>query len=185
MSSRSSRFRWIGERRGNRVGPIDRSDLRAFRAIGIVLLLVAMVVTAIFGINFDVAAYTTFRGELRTARGTVTDVQSTGWHEPGTNPRHRGEQSEIVAVSYEYTDPAGVKRAGVSYGPGSRLTPGTQVTIEYPVGQQDISRIRGYRCARFDRIPAALWILVGTGVVLLAVGMLHPLRRRRSARSDD
>ena len=76
MSSISSRLRWIGERRGNRVGPVDASDLRAFRAIGLVLLVVAAVVTAVYAVDFDVAAYTTFRGELKTAQGRVTVVAS-------------------------------------------------------------------------------------------------------------
>jgi hypothetical protein len=186
MGSIISRFRWIGQRRGNRVGPVDASDLRAVRVIGIVMLVVAAVVTVAYAVDFDYAAYTTFRGELRTAQGTVTAVEPTDTHEPGTPWRQRDERSRIVAVRYAFTAPAGTERAGVSYRPGARPTPGARVTVEYPVGRPEVSRIRGYRSAKIDRLPLALYILTGTGAVLLAVGLLYPLNgRRRTPRRDD
>lgn len=187
MSSIGSRLRWIGERRGNRVGPVDASDLRACRAIGVVLLLVSLAVAVYIGIDFDYAAYTTFRGELRTARGTVTAVGPTDTYEPGVRSARsrRDERSRIVAVRYTFVGPDRVERTGVSYRPDSRLTVGAQVTIEYPAGRPEVSRIRGYRTATFDRPPAALYILAGAGGALVAVATFYPLDRRRAACSDD
>ena len=77
MSARTSRFAWIGQRRGNRVGPIDESDLAAFRVLGVILLVAALAVTIYYSLDFDFAAYTTFRGQLQTARGTVVAVEPT------------------------------------------------------------------------------------------------------------
>ena len=57
VSTRTSSFAWIARRRGNRVGPIDRSDLKAFRVIGAILLLVSLGVTVYYGLDLDYPAY--------------------------------------------------------------------------------------------------------------------------------
>lgn len=172
---------WIGERRGNRVGPPDATDFRTFRGIGLVLLACAAAITLFYLVNFDVAAYTVFRGELRTGRGVVTLVEATGWYEPGTRRVRRDARTEIVAVTYSFVDHRGVARVGVSFRPNARPTVGTQVTVEYPVDQPDTSRIRGYRTARYASMPGALGLLAGVGVVFLAVGILGGRRRSRGA----
>jgi hypothetical protein len=176
MSARASRFGWIGQRRGNRVGPIDRSDLAAFRVIGTILLVVCVAVTAYYGMDFDYAAYTTFRGELRTARGAVTAVEPTDRYEPGvmrvgTKHARRDETTQIVAVHYIFVDSSKVERRGVSYLPASKLKVGANVTIEHPVGRPEVSRIRGYRTAKYDRLSIGVPIMAGAGAVLLAVGL--------------
>ncbi len=145
------------------------------------LLLVAAIVTGLYAVDLDVAAYTTFRGELVTAEGTVTAVEPTDTYEPGTRWSRRDEHTRIVAVRYSFTDPARSEQTGVSYLPDSRLANGTRVTIEYPVGQPDVSRIRGYRSAKLDRLPLALGILAGTDVALLLVGLLWRTDRDRGA----
>ncbi len=184
MSTRSGRFAWIGQRRGNRVGPVDRSDLNAFRVIGVILILVALGVTVYYGLNFDYAAYTTFRGDLRTARGTVVAVEPTGSYEPGvtrgfSRRNRRDENTRIVAVSYAFVDASKVERHGVSYRPNAQAKVGADVTIEHPVGRPDVSRIRGYRTAKFDTLPIALPILAAVGVVLLGVGLFWRVGGRR------
>lgn len=184
MSARTSRFAWIGQRRGNRVGPIDRSDLNAFRVIGVILMLVALGATVYYGLNFDYAAYTTFRGELRTARGTVTAVEPTASYEPGASDgrskrARRDETARIVAVSYTFVDADKVERHGVSYRPNAQLKVGAAVTVEHPVGRPDVSRIRGYRTAKFDTLPIALPILAAVGVGLLGVGLFWRVGGRR------
>jgi len=171
MSTLLGRFAWVGQRRGNRRGPIDRSDLKAFRVIGAILVTVALVVTAVYGLDFDYAAYTSFRGDLMTARGTVVAVAPTGSHEPGTKQARRDVRTEVVAVSYVFVDANRVERRGVSYRPDARAKVGSPVTIEYPVGRPEVSRIRGYRAAKYDSVPIGLPILGATGVVLLAVGL--------------
>ena len=188
MSTRTSSFAWIARRRGNRVGPIDHSDLKAFRAIGVILLLVALGATVYYGLDFDYAAYTTFRGELKTARGTVTAVEPTDRYEPGvmrvgTKHARRDETTQIVAVHYTFVDANKVERRGVSYLPASRLQVGASVTIQHPVGRPEVSRIRGYRTAMYDTVPIALPIFAGAGLVLLMVGLFWRVGGRR--RDDD
>jgi len=184
VSTRTSSFAWIARRRGNRVGPIDRSDLKAFRVIGAILLLVSLGVTVYYGLNFDYPAYTTYRGELRTARGTVTAVEPTDRYEPGvmrvgSKSARRDETTQIVAVRYTFVDANNVERQGVSYRPNAQAQVGAAMTIEYPVGRPEISRIRGYRTALYDTVPFALPIMAGAGIVFLAVGMLWRVGKRR------
>jgi hypothetical protein len=183
VSALLGKLSWIGRRRGNRVGPVDASDRAAFRVIGIILLAVTAAVAAYYALDFDFAAYTTFRGPLSTARGTVIAAEPTGTHEPGTKWRLRDERTEIVAVRYRFTDPAGVERVGVSYRPGSLLKPGAAVTVQYPTGRPEVSRIRGYRAAKLDHVPIGLPIVGGVGLVLMAVGVSGS--RSRAAYRDD
>lgn len=183
MSARRSRFAWIGQRRGNRVGPIDESDLAAFRVIGAILLVVCLAATAYYALDFDYAAYTTFRGELRTARGVVVAVKPADRYEPGvmrvgTKHARRDETTQIIAVHYAFVDPGQVERQGASYLPASKLKAGATVTIEYPVGRPEVSRIRGYRTAMYDSVPFPLGILAGAGAVLLGVGLFWRVSRR-------
>jgi hypothetical protein len=56
------------------------------------------------------------------------------------------------------------------------------VTVEYPVSRPEVSRIRGYRSAKIDRLPLALYILAGTGTTLLAIGLLWRVAGDRAAR---
>lgn len=175
-------LRWIGQRRGNRTGPLDRSDFRWFRGLGWFLLAAAALILLFYAANFDFAAYTLFRGELRSARGTVTLVSATGWHEPGTPRVRRDARTEIVAVTYSFVDSGGTARTGVSYRPNVRLTAESQVTVEYPVGRPEVSRIRGYRTAKFSSMPWALGLMGGAGGLLLAVGLIG--ERCAGRRSD-
>ena len=184
MSARTSRFAWIGQRRGNRVGPLDRSDLKAFRVIGTIWLLVALGVTVYYALDFDFAAYTTFRGELRTARGTVVAVEPTDRYEPGvmrvgTKHARRDETTQIDAVHYTFVDANKVERSGVSYRPNAQAKVGAAVTIEHPIGRPEVSRIRGYRTAMYDSVPFPLAIMAGAGAVLLAVGLFWRVGGRR------
>jgi hypothetical protein len=140
-------------------------------------------VTAFYALNFDFAAYTTFRGELRTARGSVTAVDPTDTYEPGTKWSRRNERTQIVAVRYTYIDLHKVERHGISYRPNAQVKVGAAVTIEHPVGRPEVSGIRGYRTAPIDAIPVALPIMAGVGIVLLAVSVL--MRSRVQRRESD
>jgi hypothetical protein len=177
-------LRWIGERRGNRVGPLDRSDFRWFRGLGWFLLVAAALILLFYAANFDFAAYTLFRGELRSARGAVTLVRPTGWYEPGTRRVRRDAGTEIVEVAYSFVDSSGTTRSGVSYRPNVRLTAESQVTVEYPAGRPEVSRIRGYRTAMYDSMPWALGLMGGAGAVLLGVGLFGGRGFAKRAKED-
>jgi hypothetical protein len=184
VSTRTSSFAWIARRRGNRVGPIDRSDLAAFRVIGVILSLVSLAATIYYGLDFDYASYTTFRGELRTVRGTVVAVEPTDRYEPGvmrigSKSARRDETTQIVAVHYTFIDANKIEHRGVSYRPNAPAKIGSEVTIQHPVGRPDVSRIRGYRSAAYDTVPVALPIMAGAGVVLFGVGLFWRVGGRR------
>lgn len=184
MSTLLGRFSWIARRRGNRVGPIDQSDLAAFRVIGTIRLLVVLGATVYYGLEFDYASYTTFRGDLRTARGTVVAVEPTDRYEPGVSDglskrARRDETTRIVAVRYTFVDANKVERRGMSYRPSAQAKVGASATIEHPVGRPEVSRIRGYRTAKYDTVPIALPIMAGAGVVFLGVGMFWRVGGRR------
>jgi hypothetical protein len=110
-------------------------------------------------------------------------VESTGSYEPGTKRSRRDERSEIDAVRYTFVDANRVERQGISYRPNVRLKGGDAVTVEHPVGRPEVSRIRGFRGAKYDSIPVALAIMGAVGVVLLVVGVVG--RNRRRGRADD
>ena len=140
--------------------------------------------TVYYGLAFDFAAYTTFRGELRTARGTVVAVEPTEHYEPGvmrvgTKHARRDETTQIVAVHYIFVDASKVERRGVSYRPHAQAKVGAAVTIEHLVGRPEVSRIRGYLTAMYDTVPVALPIMAGAGIVLLGVGLFWRVGRRR------
>jgi hypothetical protein len=172
VSTRRASWAWIVRRRGNRVGPLDASDLAAFRAIGAILIVVSLVVGGYYALNFDFGAFTSFRRPLQTARGTVTAVERTGSHEPGTKWSRRDDRTEIVAVQYSYVDQDRVERRGTSYETRVRLKPGDPVTVEHPVGQPEVARIRGFRTAKYDTMPWALGIIAGVGLALVGFGVL-------------
>lgn len=183
MSTRTSRWAWISQRRGDRVRPVGRSDLGPFQVIGAIILAVALVMTAFYALDFDFAAYTTFRGELHVARGTVVAVEPTDSFEP-ENQAMRSRRSRldtrprIMAVRYSFVGTDRVEHHGVSYRPNSPLKADDAVTIEHPAGRAEVSRIRGYRSAKLDTLPIGLPIMGGVGIVLLAVGRFWRVGRR-------
>ena len=97
----------------------------------------------------------------------------------GTKHARRDETTQIDAVRYSFADANKVEHQGVSYRPNVRAKVGSTVTIEHPAGRPEVSRIRGYRTAKYDSVPIALPIMAGTGAVLLSVGLCWRVGRRR------
>src|SRR3954471_13737712 len=105
MSAESSQIGRASVGQDRVLGRVRDSDHRALCVIGGVLLLGSLVVGLVYSVDFDFAAYTTFRGTLHSAEGTVTAVEPTDTFEPGTRWSHRDERTRIVAVRYALVDP--------------------------------------------------------------------------------
>ncbi len=185
MSRSTTRHRWIWTRRGNKVGPVPKAERASYVGLGWLLIGLSAFLTLWFAIDLDVAAYTEFRGQLATARGRVVAVEPTGTHEPGIRRGSRSDLNEIVAVRYTFIDADRIERGGVSYRPGARPAVGATVTVEYPVGRPEVSRLRGYRTAKYASVPWGVFVPAVMGVVVMACGYGLIGGRGRSDRDGD
>lgn len=118
----------------------------------------------VFAANTDVAAMFAFRGELETAAGQVLKGEQTAFSEGG------GEGSSgtpIYALRYQFSY-RGQTYEGVSYQLGARAELPQRVTVEFPVGRPERSRIQGMRTAPFGWpvLFVLVFPLVGAGFVL-------------------
>jgi hypothetical protein len=115
-----------------------------------------------------------FWGAVETARGTIVRVDKTRSSEGG------GEGSDgtpIYACRYRFTRPDGVEHTGVSYVVGRPVDEAEAgpVTIEFPKGRPERSRVRGMRRAPFPAIAAF-------PVIFPIIGMVFAGHRLASGR---
>lgn len=104
-----------------------------------------------------------FLGELETARGVVTSVETLNFE---VNER------KVQKIGYKFTV-RGVEREGVSYSTSGSHTVGRDATIEYPAGNPDRSRIKGGTTA-----PMPIWCLFvvifpAVGMIFFTIGFRH------------
>ncbi|MCD4824453.1 MAG: DUF3592 domain-containing protein [Phycisphaerae bacterium] len=115
-----------------------------------------------------------FQGQLATAEGTVTHCEESSFSKDNSNT---SENTPIYANHYTFTDSDGRERSDVSYASGEQLEPGKSVTLEFPQGKPELSRIKGMR-----RSPMSLWNMIVlifplVGLVFIVIG----LRKGRKA----
>lgn len=118
----------------------------------------------VFAANTDVAAMIAFRGTLETAEGQILAGEETAFSEGG------GEGSSgtpIYAIRYQFSH-QGQTFEGVSYQLGARAELAERVTIEFPAGRPERSRIQGMRTAPFGWpvLFVVLFPLIGAGFVI-------------------
>ena len=99
----------------------------------------------IFAMNSDPTAWITFRGKLETATGTVLGADETSFSEGGSE---HTDGTRIYAHRYRFTY-QGHAYEGVSYRLGAQAEADGTVTIEFPEGRPQRSRIQGMRSAPF------------------------------------
>ncbi len=123
-----------------------------------------MIFVLLFWGNVDFASLLYFHGHLQTEQGMVTDVEKTHVSEGGLEG---DEGSPIYAYYYQFTT-AGRQFNGVSYQDGINYSNYAAVTIEFPEGKPEHSRINEMRCAPFGPGIALIIIfpLAGFGMVL-------------------
>jgi hypothetical protein len=105
-----------------------------------------------------------------TARGQVVRIQET---------RASENDTRIWAVHYRFRDEKDRAHEGLSYASGTRLQPGSEVTVEYNADDPKTSRIEGLRTAPFSAFMwfVAIFPLIGWGMVV--AGLLRGRRHLR------
>jgi hypothetical protein len=127
-----------------------------------------MIFVWIFAMKSDPAAVWAFRGELASAPGTVIATDDTHYSEGGSE---HGGGTPVYAHRYRFTF-QGRQYEGVSYRLGAQAEANTTVTVEFPQGRPERSRIRGMRsapCGAFV-LFVVLFPVVG---LLFVLGKLH------------
>jgi len=115
----------------------------------------------VFYLNADLTSWLVFQGEVQTAPGQVVRCEATNASE--NNVR-------VYVLDYEF-EWDGDTRRGTSYSTGGTRKKGDSVTVEFPEGRAEKSRIEGMR--RFQFGPAAGLVLIFplVGFAFVASGM--------------
>lgn len=95
-----------------------------------------------FTLNADLTSWHRFRGQLETSEGKVIDCKKTLFSEGGS--KHR-KGTPVYEIHYDFTIADGSEYKGLSYITGKQFEQGQKVTIEYPQGKPQTSRIKGMR----------------------------------------
>lgn len=121
--------------------------------LGWVFTGMGLMFAVVFAGNADLSSWRDFRGPLETAPGLITTSEEThaseggGKHSRGTPIYERHFKFHAGGRDYE----------GTSYCTGGGLRDGQAVTVEFPAGRPDVSRIQGMRRALFG--PAVAFVL--------------------------
>lgn len=137
--------------------------------LGWVFLGFGMIFVWIFAANTDPFAFFVFHGHLETARGVVTSVEETDFSEGGSE---HTPGTPIYRLCYRFSY-QGHDFEGASYRLRAPRKSIHDVTIEFPAGRPNRSRIRGMRSAVFG--PFALIAAIFPAIGLLFV--VFTLRR--------
>jgi hypothetical protein len=95
-----------------------------------------------FTLNADLTSWYHFhfRGRLETVEGTVLRSKKTSFSTGGSE---HSDGTPIYANHYSFVGPGEVEYEGVSYRTSRELKKGRKVTVEYPPGEPQVSRIKG------------------------------------------
>lgn len=129
-----------------------------------------------FTLNSDLTSWYHFRGPLETAEATVHDSKQTTFSVGGSKRR---SGTPIYANHYWFVGPGEVEYEGVSYRKGRQLGQGQKVTVEYPPGQPQRSRIKGMRTSPVGLFGLMPIIFPVVGLCLMAVGLRKGIRGNR------
>jgi len=95
-----------------------------------------------FTLNADLTSWYRFRGQLETSEGKVIDCKKTLYSEGGSK---HSKGTPVYEIHYDFTTADGTEYKGLSYITGKQFELGQKVTIEYPQGKPQTSRIKGMR----------------------------------------
>ena len=95
-----------------------------------------------FTLNADLTSWYRFRGQLETSEGKVIDCKKTLYSEGGSK---HSKGTPVYEIHYDFTTADGTEYKGLSYITGKQFELGQKVTIEYPQGKAQTSRIKGMR----------------------------------------
>lgn len=126
-----------------------------------------MIFLLLFASHADFSSWTEFHGALKTASGMIVSSEKTHASEGGGNHR-RG--NPIYAYHYRFSV-NGTEYHGTAYATGGGPRNHQAVTVEFPAGKPDISRIQGMRRAMFGPEVGFVVIfpLIGLAIVLASL----------------
>lgn len=134
----------------------------AFNQAGWFVLGFGMAFVWAFTLNADLTGWYLFRGRLDTTEGKAIDCKKTSFSEGGSK---HSKGTPVYAIHYAFTAADGTEYKGLSYITGKQFKQGQKVTIEYPQGRPQTSRIKGMR-----RKPVGLFGLIP--VIFPLIGLL-------------
>ncbi len=136
-------------------------------AMGWFFFAFGMIFAWIFGARGDYSSAFVMRGKLETTTALVTAVRDTHFSEGGGK---HSKGTPIFACDYQFHH-AGADHEGTSYRRGGGAKTGDRVSVEFPAGRPDHSRLRGMRRAPFGPAVAFVFIFpaLGLGFVLPAL----------------
>jgi hypothetical protein len=120
----------------------------------------------------DLRAPLDFRGTPERTEGRITSTVETGFR-TGSSSTRRGRA--IYANHYAFTADA-TEHEGASYS-GTELPVGQTVTVEYPAGAPERSRIMGMRRSPFGAWAALVVLFPLIGLVIIGPTLRKGLRR--------
>ena len=141
---------------------------RTRSVVGVLVFGFTMIFFWIFGMSADLSEPLYWGKKLETAEGQLISVEDT---------KLEINERTICVYSYKFVAPGGEPIEDYSYAPWrSDLKEGAKLTIEYPPGRLDLSRIRGMR-----RKPVSMWfVLFGiaplVGLLLMFSGLKKGLK---------
>jgi hypothetical protein len=112
-----------------------------FQHFGWIFFSIGMAISFAFAGGSDVASLWQFRGELKTTQGVVTGAQQTRFSVGG---RKRSRGTPVFGYNYTFTVDQH-DYSSVSYHTGNNTASDAKVTVQYPAGHPEISRIVGMR----------------------------------------
>jgi len=134
-----------------------------------------MIFVFIFGDKGDYSSVFVMRGKLETAPAVVTAVENTRFSEGGGKYR---KGTPIYAYQYKFR--AGqTNYEGTCYATGQKARVGSEVTVEFPLGWPDRSRIQGMRRAMFGPVIAVVFLFPAIVLALLLSGVVLGCRNIR------
>jgi len=114
------------------------------------------------------------RGELQSTRGIVTKIEK---HTSSTGGRH-SHRTTTYWHYYSFKGPDGAEYTGVSYGDWPAKV-GEEVTIKYPKGRPEISRIEGMRANVVGPVGLIPIVFPVIGLSFVAAGFRKGMKANR------
>lgn len=125
-----------------------------------------MVFVWVFAPATDFASYSDFRGSLETAPARIIDSRRTSY-----STGSKSSKRPIYAFDYQFTHGGGT-HSGTSYQTGKGPAAGVSVTVEFPKGRPQRSRIQGMRTSPMDAwvlLFVPIFPLIGAGLVVVTL----------------
>lgn len=140
-----------------------------------------MIFVWVFALNTDPLALFDFRGKLETAKGKITETVKTSMSEGGSE-HTEGTPIYLNRYQFEYE---GKSFTGQSYSVGNRKKTNAQVTIEFPPGRPERSRIHGMRTAAFPVFALFVVIFPIIGSIFVLIGLITGMRSTKLLRIGE